>query len=219
MFDIVRDYSEYSTIQGVIYLFQSNQSQCGRMFWILVIISMLILGTYWSVTAYNDWTQNPVMTTVKTSALKVKHLEFPALTICGQGVSEAIITAGFFKVFYNYTRKLSISYGMSPIRTVRVRNSPNKTNEDQIKLENLFSLMTADPDHIMGGFLDSHMPGFKFTDPLIYIPSLLASKDPDSLIRMNAFKGVNVSPQCANSSLNESGCQSGSSWTRWEATA
>ena len=83
-YDIVRDYSEYSTIQGIIYLFQSNQTQCGKMFWLLVVIAMLILGTYWSVTAYNDWILNPVLTTVKTSAFKIKNLEFPALTICGQ---------------------------------------------------------------------------------------------------------------------------------------
>ena len=52
MFDLVSQYSEYSTIQGVIYIFQSHQSQIGKLFWLLVIISMLILGTYWSIGAY-----------------------------------------------------------------------------------------------------------------------------------------------------------------------
>ena len=52
LFDVISEYSEYSTIQGVIYIFQSDQSQTGKLFWLLVIISMLILGTYWSIGAY-----------------------------------------------------------------------------------------------------------------------------------------------------------------------
>lgn len=49
LLDIVKDYSEYSTIQGVIYIFQSKQSQVGKVFWTFVVIGMIILGTYWSV--------------------------------------------------------------------------------------------------------------------------------------------------------------------------
>ena len=52
LFDVISEYSEYSTIQGVIYIFQSNQTQIGKVFWILVITSMLSLGTYWSFVAY-----------------------------------------------------------------------------------------------------------------------------------------------------------------------
>ena len=47
-FDIVQDYSEYSTIQGIIYIFFSHQTTFGRFFWILVVIAMLILGSYWT---------------------------------------------------------------------------------------------------------------------------------------------------------------------------
>ncbi len=62
---------EYSSIQGVIYIFQANQSLCGRLFWILVVILMLMLGSYWSADAYNSWQDNPVLTTVTTTAYPV----------------------------------------------------------------------------------------------------------------------------------------------------
>ena len=94
MYNIIQDYSEYSTIQGVIYIFQRNQTQIGKVFWSLVIIAMLALGTYWSVCAYQDWLDNPVMTTIKTSALPIKEINFPAVTICGQGMNADIVTAG-----------------------------------------------------------------------------------------------------------------------------
>jgi hypothetical protein len=97
MYSTIKDYSEYSTIQGVIYIFQTNQTQIGKVFWSMVIIAMLALGTYWSVCAYQDWLNNPVMTTIKTSALPVKEISFPAVTICGQGMNEDIVIAGLYK--------------------------------------------------------------------------------------------------------------------------
>ena len=209
-YDIVRDYSEYSTIQGVIYLFQSNQTKCGKMFWLLVVIGMLILGTYWSVTAYNDWISNPVLTTVKTSAFKIKNLEFPALTICGQGANADIISAGFFKIFFNYTKQRNISYGMSPLRSLKIWKTPDnkKTPEEMAKFQKFFGLLTNDTDYIMGGYLDRYMPGFKSTDPLVDISPLLASMDPDDVIRMSAFSDEMSTP-CLNTRFNESRCQSG----------
>ena len=59
-YKIIKDYSEYSTIQGIIYIFQDNQSTIGKLFWIAVVLLMLMLGTFWSVSAYNDWQQKQV---------------------------------------------------------------------------------------------------------------------------------------------------------------
>jgi hypothetical protein len=94
IYSIIQEYSEYSTIQGVLYIFQINQSQVGRIFWSFVILAMLLLGTYWSVVAYSNWQDNPVLTTVKNSALPIKEIEFPAVTICSQGLNTDIVTAG-----------------------------------------------------------------------------------------------------------------------------
>lgn len=98
MYNIIQDYSESSTIQGVVYIFQKNQTLHGKVFWLLVIIGMLSLGTLWSVWAYQDWIDNPVMTTIKTSALPIRNISFPAVTICGQGMNEDIVSAGTFKL-------------------------------------------------------------------------------------------------------------------------
>jgi hypothetical protein len=94
LYNIFKDYSEHSTIQGVIYIFQTNQTQVGKVFWSIVTIAMIILGTYWSICAYQDWRENPVVTTIKTSALPIKEISFPAVTICGQGMNDDIITSG-----------------------------------------------------------------------------------------------------------------------------
>jgi hypothetical protein len=48
MFAMIHNYSEYSTIQGIIYIFQSGQSVPGRIFWVMVVVLMLWLCGYMS---------------------------------------------------------------------------------------------------------------------------------------------------------------------------
>jgi disulfide bond formation protein DsbB len=59
-------------MQGFIYIFFSYQTWFGRVFWILVIILMTILGLYWCIKAYIDWQDKPVLTTITTTAFPVK---------------------------------------------------------------------------------------------------------------------------------------------------
>jgi hypothetical protein len=77
MIENLRNYSEISTIQGIVYIFQSGQSIIGRLFWILVVVLMTSLATYWSLQAYWEWEEFPVLTSLKTPALAVKEIEFP----------------------------------------------------------------------------------------------------------------------------------------------
>ena len=67
LYGLIKEYSEYSTVAGLIYIFMEDQSRAGKVFWILVILSMLNLRTYWSVAIYNDWKSQPVLTTAKTT--------------------------------------------------------------------------------------------------------------------------------------------------------
>jgi Amiloride-sensitive sodium channel len=170
---------------------------------------MLILGTYWSITAYNDWTDNPVLTTVKTSALKIENIDFPALTICSQGVIEDIIRAGFFKMFYKYAKEHNISYGMSPIRTARIWREGPKNSDETMKYGKLSELMFHDPGHIMGDFLDKNMPDFKISDPLVETSAVMASMNPSEYIRMSELNAFNITKLCSNVGSNQPICPEG----------
>ena len=93
-YSIIKDYSEYSSVQGILYIFQSKQTTFGKIFWSAVVFLMIVLGCYWSLIAYNDWVNNPVVTTINTTAYPVGNLDFPAVTICAQGTNEDILGAG-----------------------------------------------------------------------------------------------------------------------------
>ena len=40
--------------------------------------------------AYNDWQENPVLTSVKTTGKPISEMEFPAITICSQGTIDQV---------------------------------------------------------------------------------------------------------------------------------
>ncbi len=73
-YEIIVDYSEYSTIQGLIYIFFSYQTLFGRIFWILTILLMTILGLYWCIQSYVDWQNQPVLTTITTTAYNIRSV-------------------------------------------------------------------------------------------------------------------------------------------------
>ena len=75
---VIEEYSEYSSIAGLLYVFMPDQTIAGKLFWIIFIILMLILGAYWSFAIYNDWQNQPVITTAASTALPVSNVEFPA---------------------------------------------------------------------------------------------------------------------------------------------
>ena len=75
-YEIFQDYTEYATIQGLIYIFFSYQSIFGKIFWSLTILLMVMLGLYWCTMAYLDWEQQPVLTTVTTTAFPVKLVSY-----------------------------------------------------------------------------------------------------------------------------------------------
>ncbi len=87
VYEIIQNYSEYSSIVGLLYVFMPDQTVAGKLFWITVIILMLVLGLYWSIVIYEDWQDQLVITTASSTALPVTNVEFPA----GKKVFENII--------------------------------------------------------------------------------------------------------------------------------
>ena len=119
-YGIVQEYSEYSTVQGVVYILQRHQTVFGKIFWMLVVFLMILLSIYWSAEAYNSWQDSPVITTVQTSAYPLKDLEYPAVTVCGQGSNDDVLASGFFNLFFKYLRQKGVSMAISPLKAATI---------------------------------------------------------------------------------------------------
>jgi hypothetical protein len=124
LYDMIQQYSECSTVAGIIYIFMPNQTTVGKIFWILVVAGMITLGTSWSVILYFQWENQPVTTNVLTAALPVDQIEFPAVTICSQGFNYNTFMASLFMLyndFANYSNASKLS--KEPIDAAEIYNA------------------------------------------------------------------------------------------------
>ena len=48
LYDVLKGYSEYSSLPGLVFIFQSEIHWAGKMFWLVIILSLLCIGIYWS---------------------------------------------------------------------------------------------------------------------------------------------------------------------------
>jgi hypothetical protein len=73
-YEVFLDYTEYSTMQGLIYIFASYQTRFGKFFWSAALVLLFSLGIYWCAQTYQDWRENPVLTTITTTAFSTNEV-------------------------------------------------------------------------------------------------------------------------------------------------
>jgi hypothetical protein len=64
---ILEQYSQNATICGLHYAFEPNQSLAGRIIWMLALMILSGLGIYMSIQNYQQWKEEPVLTTLTTT--------------------------------------------------------------------------------------------------------------------------------------------------------
>ena len=55
------EFSEYSTIQGIVYVFSSNTKLLGKVYWLISICVLISLGLYWTADIYMSWQSQQVL--------------------------------------------------------------------------------------------------------------------------------------------------------------
>ena len=79
-----KEYSQSTTIHGFAYIGEDGLFILERLLWIFIVCLGIFLSIYMSVSAYLEWKDNPVLTTVATTGFPIEKVEFPAITICAQ---------------------------------------------------------------------------------------------------------------------------------------
>ena len=57
---------------------------------------------------YVDWQANPTITVINTTSFPIKNVEFPAITICSQGLAKDIMENVLIKQFESYLESKKI---------------------------------------------------------------------------------------------------------------
>ena len=63
-----------------------------------------------TIQTWNEWQDNPIITTINTTAYPIQNIEFPAITICSQGTAKDLLDKVILNQFEAYLRARGITH-------------------------------------------------------------------------------------------------------------
>ena len=72
------------------------------------VLFFYIFSIYSPYISYKDWKDNPIITTVNTTAYPIEDIVYPAITICSQGASKGVMDVVLLKQFEEYLKSKGI---------------------------------------------------------------------------------------------------------------
>ena len=177
------EYSEVATTHGIYYVFEHKFGSLSRILWALICTALLCVGIILILNAYNTWQDNPVITSVKTTGLPIRKLEFPAVTFCGLGMIESALQESIYRQMLDYT----------------FQNKKKQTNYSDFVESSLSDILNKQNLSI-DDFVNSYYPGLDPEAELSEIFPILASPNPDAYIFSKiAIDGGATVSECYNS--------------------
>ena len=190
------EYAKLSTIHGFSYISDSNPSGPSRIFWMIVAVLAISFTIFQMSSLRSQWKKNPVVTTLDTMAFPIDEIEFPAVTICPQGSIKDILDNVLFKQFMEY-----ISNKTNPKNKIwREKRFANKKEQRNSVIENNSRPILNYQEMVdeITEFLKDVYPGAK--EPPTKLVSLLASDDPQVLVRNEAIILPSNEEECSEKS-------------------
>ena len=93
-------YASQSTVHRIGYIFDITPiTTIDR--WSIVVIGVMLMALWMISTLYINWKDTPVCTTLKTTTKTIPNLDFPAVTICTNGLHIGFVE----KVIYHNFRQ------------------------------------------------------------------------------------------------------------------
>ena len=82
----VQEFAKSTTIHGIAYIFDRALKALDNFLWFLIVCFGAGVAVYMSLDAWNTWKEAPVLTSVRSTGLPLRKIDFPAITICSQGL-------------------------------------------------------------------------------------------------------------------------------------
>ena len=98
----VQNYAENSTVHGIAYVFNKKIGFLDRLLWLLIMIFSLAAAALLVEKSFTMWRSNQVITTLKTNTKPISQLNFPAITICGEGNHMELVKKAIYKRFLKW---------------------------------------------------------------------------------------------------------------------
>lgn len=82
----VQEFAKITTIHGIAYIFDRAIKSIDKFLWFLIVCFGAGVAVYMSLDAWKTWKDAPVLTSVSSTGLPLRKIDFPAITICSQGL-------------------------------------------------------------------------------------------------------------------------------------
>ena len=79
-------FANVTTIHGVAYVFDRTIQTLDNLLWFISVCVGAGLAIHMSLDAWKTWKESPVLTSVRSTGLPLENVDFPAITICSQGL-------------------------------------------------------------------------------------------------------------------------------------
>ena len=109
----IEEYAAQSSIHGVGYIFDKKLGFVDRALWLVATLCAVTVAISMIISTYKNWQNDQVITTLKTTSKPVTDLEFPSVTICGNGLHMDLVEKVLYDNFNNWKSQEdpSISFG------------------------------------------------------------------------------------------------------------
>ena len=88
-------YGGSTTIHGIPYILEEGRRPFERILWLGLVIGGIWVACQLSIEIYKGWMEDPVVTSLSTTGYEIQNMEFPSITICGQGRVDEVIGKKF----------------------------------------------------------------------------------------------------------------------------
>ena len=82
----LRSYTSNATVHGLSYIGDLTLPVVDRLVWLVVVVVFGSCAAYLSHGVFKEWQSNKVVTTLRETELPITELDFPAITICSEGL-------------------------------------------------------------------------------------------------------------------------------------
>ena len=83
----LRSYTNTATVHGLSYIGDRSLPVIDRLVWMVVVCVFGGCAAYISSGVFKEWQGNKVVTTLKDTEMPITELDFPAITICSEGLN------------------------------------------------------------------------------------------------------------------------------------
>ena len=118
----LRSYTSNATVHGLSYIGDLTLPVVDRLVWLVVVVVFGSCAAYLSHGVFKEWQSNKVVTTLRETELPITELDFPAITICSEGLDMEAVEKVIENDFEEWKKNNSI------------REKRDTDEEDQVKM-------------------------------------------------------------------------------------